>query len=283
MRGWLVYSPEGYALNRWFADRLLEKAGSEGLDVGLKLVPDGSGLPPEPLPDFAVVRAIRPDISTALETEGVRVFNNAATARIANDKWKTFLLARELGIPALDTKLFTCPESPALPFPHVVKSLDGHGGSEVFAVHAPSEIPSIAARTGKRTFIAQPFCDEPGVDMRVYVLGGRPVAAVRRESRSDFRSNFKLGGEVSAAVPDAGQLEAVASLYGRLGFDFAGVDFIRHDGRWVLNEIEDVAGTRMLYATADLDPAAMLMHMVASGDSACGKGGESAIIPPAGK
>ena len=262
MRGWLVYSPEGYALNRWFADRLLSAADANGLDLALMLVQDGAGLPPEPLPDFAVVRTIRPDISSSLEARGVRVFNNAATAHVANDKWQTFRLAAELGLAVLDTERFTCPELPSMPFPCVVKSLDGHGGSEVFAAHDASAVASIAVQTGKRTFVAQPFCDEPGVDMRVYVLGGKPIAAVRRESKEGFRSNFKLGGEASSATPEPGQREVVAKLHDRIGFDFVGVDFIRHRGQWVLNEIEDVVGTRMLYATTDIDAADLFIRHI---------------------
>ena len=38
MRGWLVYSPEGYGINRWFADRLVASAKTEGLDLSLKIV-----------------------------------------------------------------------------------------------------------------------------------------------------------------------------------------------------------------------------------------------------
>ena len=38
MTGWLIYTPEGYALNRWFADRLLERAAAEGLALELKLL-----------------------------------------------------------------------------------------------------------------------------------------------------------------------------------------------------------------------------------------------------
>ena len=262
MRGWLVYSPEGYEINRWFADRLVSSAKTEGLDISLKIVPRGSGLPQEPLPCFAIVRAIRTDLSIMLESNGVRVFNNAMVSRIANDKWRTFLLAKELGLDVLPTVSFSYPGKPQTAFPFVVKSLDGHGGAEVFIARRDTDLAAIAARTGKRTFIAQEVCDEPGVDMRVYVLGGRAVAAVRRESRTDFRSNFKLGGEVAQATPSAGQIAAIERLHRRLGFDFAGVDFMRHGGSWVFNEIEDVAGTRMLYATTDLDPAAMFIHHV---------------------
>ena len=263
MAGWLVYSPEGYALNRWFAERLAACAADEGVELLLRTVADGCSLPAEPAPDFVAMRAIRPDLSAALEARGVRVFNNAATARTANDKWETFRLARELDLPAMDTERLSLPEPPQMGFPCVVKSLDGHGGSEVALVHDAVELEALAARTGKRDFIAQPLCDEPGVDVRAYVLDGEAVAAVRRSSRTDFRSNFKLGGNVAPTVLDDAQRDAVARLHGRLGFDFAGVDFIRHGGRWVVNEVEDVVGTRMLYATSAIDAARLFMRHIA--------------------
>lgn len=262
MRGWLIYSQEGYGLNRWFADRLVAMAAAEGIDLALKLVSRNRRLPSGRLPDFAVVRVIRPDISAKLETKGVRVFNNAETARVANDKWETFRLARELGVPVLDTMRFTMTECGSVHFPCVVKSLDGHGGSEVFLARDADALEPILASTGKSTFIAQPLCDEPGVDMRVYMLGGEAIAAVRRTSETDFRSNFKLGGKVERADTEPDAVEIARRLYDHLKFDFAGVDFIRHGGRWILNEIEDVVGTRMLYATSGLDATSLFMRHV---------------------
>ena len=262
MRGWLVYSQEGYDLNRWFADRLSVSAAEEGLDLTRCIISGDGGLPSGPMPDFAVMRVIRPDLSAMLEAKGVRVFNDAETARVANDKWETFRLARRLGIPVLDTKRFTLPECGAMRFPCVVKSLDGHGGSEVFLVRDADTLEPILAMTGKSAFIAQSLCDEPGVDMRVYMLGGEAIATVRRTSKTDFRSNFKLGGKVERVDPVPNVVEIAKRLYDHLKFDFVGVDFIRHGGRWMLNEIEDVVGTRMLYATGDLDVASLFMRHV---------------------
>ncbi len=262
VKGWLVYSQDGYDGNRWFADRLLASAADEGMELALHVVPDDGSMPTGPLPDLVVMRTIRPGLSAMLEAKGVRVINNAETARVANDKWETFLLARELGLPVLDTVRFTPQECGSVRFPCVIKSLDGHGGSEVFFVRDASELSADVAATGKLAFIAQPLCDEPGVDMRVYMLGGEAIAAMRRMSRTDFRSNFSLGGEAVTEHPGSDVLEIAKSLHGRLRFDFAGIDFIRNGGRWVLNEIEDVVGTRMLYATADLDPASLFMRYI---------------------
>ena len=53
------------------------------------------------------------------------------------------------------------------------------------------------------------------------------------------------------------------ALQEKFAFDFVGVDFIRDGGRWVLNEIEDIVGSRMLYKTTDLDVASLYIKHVA--------------------
>ena len=280
MKGWLIYSPAGIRRNRWFAERLMAEAKARGVELGLRLVPDvvesvaeeyGEVVgPPRELvqavkaeaPDFAVVRLIRPDVSEFLESAGVRCVNNALTSRVANDKWRTFELARELGLPVMDTFRCSAGWSAESGFPWVVKSRDGHGGGEVALVGDAAEFSRFAAGLHKRHLIAQPLCSDPGRDIRVYALRGEVVGAVLRTSRHDFRSNFSLGGEVSAVEATVGQREMVRMLHDRLRFDFVGVDFILHNGEWVLNEIEDVVGCRMLYATTGRDAAAMLARVV---------------------
>ena len=55
----------------------------------------------------------------------------------------------------------------------------------------------------------------------------------------------------------------VSALQTKFAFDFVGVDFIRDEGKWILNEIEDVVGSRMLYKTANLDVAELYLQHVA--------------------
>ena len=91
--------------------------------------------------------------------------------------------------------------------------------------------------------------------MRVYVLGGEVLAAVKRTSECDFRSNFSLGGKAEIIdLPDEVK-EYIRLIIEALSPDLVGIDFIRHNGEWVLGEIEDVVGTRMLYALTDIDAA----------------------------
>lgn len=251
MLGWIVYDAEGAKRNEWFANRLRECAAA--LSVRAEIVTESETEGREP-PDFAVVRTMNPRLNAALEEAGVAVFNNSATAKVADDKWETYVFAVKEQIPVLPT--FRADARPYdVAYPVVVKSRFGHGGKEVYLVKGADEMTRFAAAHDMRDFVIQPLCSQPGTDVRLYVLGGRTVAAVKRQSRGDFRSNYSLGGEISLFTPTEGQRATAEKIAGALMSDFVGVDFILHEGEWTFNELEDPVGTRALYALTDFDAA----------------------------
>lgn len=224
---------------------------------------------------FVIMRVIAPHISRALEQLRIRVFNNGITARVANDKWLTYQKALEWGLPVLDTCLVkerTMADGsverdvPGVPrvvsrmqYPQVLKAVSGHGGSQVFWADNEQQRMQIIRELTEQgitpeEIICQQSCSEPGKDMRVYVLGGAIYCAVLRSAKGDFRSNFSLGGQIALAELTREQRKVVDRLYEELQFDFVGIDFIAHEGGWILNEIEDVVGTRMIYQLTDKDP-----------------------------
>ena len=77
-------------------------------------------------------------LSEKWESAGFRVINRSEVNKIANDKLRTFELAALLGIPAVPTKkaesILDVPS-----FPVVLKTVDGHGGNEVFLCHTMDE------------------------------------------------------------------------------------------------------------------------------------------------
>ena len=255
MRGLLIYDDVGRNRNEWFISRLIECAKARGCDLELVIYEEGIDNALSPLPDFAIVRTINPNLTARLEELGIPTYNNSATSRIANDKWQTYLLAKKLGIEVMDTMQTDSVSSDRITYPKVLKTVDGHGGSEVFLVKSAEEYAEKLTRLSGKTTIVQEMCDEPGVDMRVYVMGDRILAPVERTSDNDFRSNFSLGGDVKMGKTTDKIHKIITKLRHALGFDFVGVDFIRHDGGWILNEIEDVVGTRMLYSITDIDAA----------------------------
>lgn len=235
--------------NAWFIRRMKEEGARRGHLLSLYLVDKNWGERDFSACDFCINRSRISSLSKEAEQQGKISINNEKTVRIANDKWKTYRMLNKLGLPCMDT--FLPGEEP--PFPFVVKSRDGHGGSEVFLVRDAKEYGRIKWQLGRTPYILQSFCDEPGVDVRAYVMGGQVMAAVKRTSNTDFRSNFSLGGQMELFSLEKEQCRAVRMVQKALGSDYIGVDFIRHQGQWVVNEVEDAAGARMLCSLTDVD------------------------------
>ena len=260
MTGWLIYDKQGEIRNEWFISSFIQTAKRYGVDLLLKVVSSAADFDGAPLPDFVIVRTIAPEINRFFEEKGVPTFNNYQTSKIANNKWLTYTLCQELQIPTMKTQLLSAPLS--LDFPFVLKSLDGHGGTEVFLIKDRQGLDEKLSAIDKGNCLAQELCSTPGKDMRVYVLGGKVVCGVLRSSATDFRSNFSLGGEAQVCEVSPQQKEVIQKLFLELRFDLVGVDFILHNGEWVLNEIEDVVGTRMLYRYTDIDIVDLYMRHI---------------------
>lgn len=248
MRGMILYTLTDADKNSWFIRRLQEEAARHGHLISLYITGPGEKMDPC-MADFCINRSRHAALSECFEAAGKPSINNSRTIRIANDKWLTFQLFQRLGLPCMDTFL---PGSEP-PYPFVVKSRNGHGGSEVFLAEDGEKYAAIREKLENRSYILQPLCDEPGVDVRAYVMGSEVFAAVRRSCTTDFRSNYSLGGQVELFTLDKEQLQVIHLVQKALNSDYVGVDFIRHQGRWVVNEVEDAAGARMLYQLTDID------------------------------
>ncbi len=244
--GWLIYNQEGANRNAWFIQRLQDEMQKHGVSLQLIIADTPDDLPKQ-TPDFAIVRAMNAQINAEMQARGVKTVNNAQTALAAGDKWQTYLLCKQLKIPVLDTLLASEQSLKTAKYPCVVKSRFGHGGSEVFWAESQEQARQIVSENYEK-YILQTPCDTLGMDTRVYAVGDKIAAAVKRTSTSDFRSNFSLGGKAQLVEITDEQKAIVARLQAHLKFDFIGVDFLPSGNGVVLNELEDAAGTRMLYA-----------------------------------
>ena len=257
--GILIYSAADAERNQWFIQHLTECAESERMVLRL-CIAEQTNLSDftEMQPDFAVNRSRYAKFSAHCEDVlHIPVFNSRAVTEITNDKYTTFqFLHGKHGIPMANTFRITNGDMlPELPVPVIAKPADGHGGKGVTLLKSMRELTDYA-KNAPRPFLMQ----EPmvfGWDVRLYVMGGKVCAAVLRTSDTDFRSNFSLGGHAALITPDAEMLALVQQVQQILPLDFAGIDLLRHPGGgYVIGEIEDAVGCRMLYSLTDLDPAA---------------------------
>lgn len=267
MNGLLIYQAEDLQRNTWFAQRLCAEAKTFGIEL---LTVTVGQLLPSMRPDFVINRSRDAAISHSYEAEGIRCFNHSDMTHITNDKWLTHCFLQQHGIPVAQTTLHTPTDTPPSAYPKVIKPCGGHGGAGVCLVHDKASYQKAAAQMPNRFLVQQPMIY--GWDLRVYVLGGKLYAAMLRTSQTDFRSNFSLGGSAQSYAPDAALLSLVEQVSAVLTPDFAGIDVLRHpDGGYVIGEIEDAVGCRMLYQHTELDPAADYMAYIAGQYTASNK------------
>src|SRR5205814_8096439 len=110
----------------------------------------------------------------------------------------------------------------------VVKPLFGSEGRGMVRVSDP-ELAWRTFRAIERTqavIYLQQFIRHPGWDLRVFVIGGRVVTAMRRRSRGDWRTNVAQGGagEPVRIGPEEERLALRAGA--ALGAPLAGVDLL---------------------------------------------------------
>jgi gamma-F420-2:alpha-L-glutamate ligase len=266
--GWLVYDRRDYEINTVFTAHM--RQAGEALDVALRVVltEDFEEAIQSP-PDFAVSRQRNPKLSVRLESLGVPVFNSSKVCEICNDKRNTHRFLD--GLPLMKTRFLEPYEAyaPAAgDFPIVVKPAFGHGGDHVTLVENQTQLASALNSIYPLPALAQELASEAGRDLRVYVLFGQILAGVMRTAKHGIVSNFKQGGSVALHAVSAEErslAERVIKRFEDAGAPlcFAGIDLIYHRGQPVVNEVEDVVGSRMLYQVGGPDCIALYIRGIA--------------------
>lgn len=263
---WMIYQAADAKKNEWYIREHQEIGKTMGIDILLKLVEnleigvkegtlilseDKKILEP---PKAAIIRTIWPLLSEHLEDMGTRVFNPSKISFMCNDKARTYREISKLGIEMIPTE-FIKKENLSQKLakerkPCIVKSVDGHGGSEVFLIETEDyrEVLAQILSLKANDFVIQPYIKGRKQDLRVYVLGKKILGCILRTANQGFKSNFSLGGTVCKYQLTHIELTMVQKIINSYPFDFVGIDFlVDEDGKLIFNEIEDVVGARMLY------------------------------------
>ncbi|MBO0601340.1 ATP-grasp domain-containing protein [Sporosarcina sp. E16_3] len=258
MKGYVYYSKAESVRNRAFIDDLIIESERIGIELQL-LVEDEK---PNSDADFILFRDRDTGRAIKFEMEGSRLFNRAEVNRIANDKLRTFELATLLGIPAVPTNRIRSIDEISS-YPCVLKTVDGHGGNEVFLCTSALDAELFFTKFHDRKLIVQPFIESGARDIRVFMIGNEIVGAVKRTGNGSFKSNYTLGGSVEKYILSNWQENDVKTISQAIKSDYVGIDFILlPDGRWLLNEIEDPVGARSVYVTHEFSVAEKLMRYI---------------------
>lgn len=259
---WIVYNKEDVEKNRRFIELVSKELGKYDIHtkvIVLQEIENIEELMEKDKPIAVINRSRKSEIAYLLEKSGVRVFNCARVTEISNDKKDTYEELKGI-VPFMP---FTDDVEKMAKFPYVIKSVDGHGGSEVFMVENEDDRTKVTERLKNKKYITQECASDLGKDVRVYIIGNQIVAAMLRTSEKSFKSNYSLGGNVQCYQLNDTEIHMVKKILKKIPLDYGAVDFIFHNGQAVFNEIEDAAGARMLYENTDMDIVRMFVKYIA--------------------
>jgi len=114
--------------------------------------------------------------------------------------------------------------------PCVIKSTEGTHGYGVFLAKSEQQARQLVYQMLERNMrpLVQEYIKEShGQDIRVLVVGGKVVAAMKRKANgSEFRSNFHLGGSVQKVEINEEEERIACLAASVMGLDLAGVDML---------------------------------------------------------
>ena len=177
------------------------------------------------------------DLLSRLEKIGICMVNSRETVEISSDKYRTYVKLQDFGLTQPKTILIpnedTWKESLEIldsKFPIIMKTLEGSKGVGVLFIESERQIESLVqllySQNENVDLLIQEYIKTDG-DIRVIVLGGRIIAAMKRDViEGDFRSNVSQGAKVTEYPLT--ELEVEQSLLAAKAVDgsWVAVDFI---------------------------------------------------------
>jgi glutathione synthase/RimK-type ligase-like ATP-grasp enzyme len=172
-----------------------------------------------------------------IEKFNIPVINDADSVSVVSDKLLTSQILTKENLPIPKTILVNGDVDidlveKEIGFPCVVKATSGSKGKTVHLCESKKEFAGLMALLSsialKKILIIQEFIDSaPGTDLRVWVIGGKTIVAMKRTSGDgDFRANISQGGSGENFIISE-EIDYLARETARsLGLQIAGIDLL---------------------------------------------------------
>lgn len=206
------------------------------------------------------------------EMMGVMPLNESVAISRSRDKLRSLqLLAREgVGLPVtgfahkpddVEDLMKMVGGAPA-----VIKLLEGTQGIGVVLAETQKAAESvIEAFMGlKANILVQEFIKEAGgADIRCLVVGGKVVAAMKRQGKEgEFRSNLHRGGSAALTRLTPEERATATRAAKIMGLNVAGVDILRSNHGPVVMEVNSSPGLEGIEAATQKDVAGMFIEFI---------------------
>ncbi|MBX3431918.1 MAG: 30S ribosomal protein S6--L-glutamate ligase [Pirellulales bacterium] len=206
------------------------------------------------------------------EMMGVFVANESQAISRSRDKLRSMqLLSRDgIGLPvtgcAHSTKDIDGLINLAGGAPVVVKLLEGTQGVGVILAETRKAAQAVieAFRGLDANILVQEFIKEAGgSDIRAFVVGGRVVAAMKRQGPpGEFRSNLHRGGTAEKVKLTPEERTTAVRAAKTMGLNIAGVDILRSNHGAVVMEVNSSPGLEGIEGATGVDVAGKIIEFI---------------------
>lgn len=212
----------------------------------------------------------RMDVLNRFEVHGVPVLNPPRALETCIDKYLCTARLAAAGLPVPDT--IVCQDNATaleafarLGSDVVLKPLFGSEGRGMVRVTDREtcwRVCHALEQTGAVLYL-QRFIPHEGCDLRLFVLGDRVLAGMRRCQTGDWRTNIAQGATAEAYRPTPEEEQLALRATAAVGACYAGVDLLPgRDGRLYLLEVNGVPGWRTLSQVSSTDIAAEILQYI---------------------
>lgn len=150
--------------------------------------------------------------------------------------------------------------------PIVVKLLEGTQGLGVVLAETRKAAESVisAFRQLDANILVQQYIKEArGADIRAFVVGGKVVAAMKRQAApGEFRSNLHRGGAAEAIKLTPAERATAVRAAKAMGLNVAGVDMLQSDSGPMVLEVNSSPGLEGIEVASGVDIADAIIEFI---------------------
>ncbi|MBI5838822.1 MAG: lysine biosynthesis protein LysX [Chloroflexi bacterium] len=210
-------------------------------------------------------------ISKIYEANGVKVVNSSQVAERCGDKYVTSQLLVQNGIPTPRVLMAFDEESAlraveAIGYPCVLKPVIGSWGRLLAKVdnrHMAESLIEHKATLGvnHQVFYIQEYINKPGRDIRAFVVGDEPIAAIYRTSEN-WITNTARGG-IASNCPFTPELSEICRQTARaIGGGLLAIDVFETESGLTVNEVNHTMEFRNSITTTGVNIPALMVDYV---------------------
>lgn len=210
------------------------------------------------------------EVVAHFEWVGIPVINRSKAIATARHKFHSLRILAQHGLPILPSLTVgsaafledTVAEMGDYPF--ILKPFHGTHGRGIMLLDTPTSLTSAvdALCDLHHDYIIQPFITEAGgVDLRILVVGGEAIAAMKRSAPpGEFRANIHKGASGETVTLPEGYDHLAIEATAALELEIAGVDLLETHNGPVILEVNPSPGFEELESATGINSAAAIIE-----------------------